>query len=417
MAKRLIWALIGGLVLQVTSFAQITAEDDLAGRDGSRIISTAVPFLTISPDARAAGMADVGVATTPDANATYWNPAKLPFIKEGSGDDYDMGFALSYTPWLRKLINDMSLSYLTGYKRLREEEVISASLLYFNLGSMTFRDNNNVITGEHNPREFAFNVAYSRKLSNNLGLALGLKFIRSNLAGSISIGPGNTQTKPGHTAAADVSVYYNKEKVAVAGRLFDIALGANLSNVGAKISYTNNDQADFIPTNLKLGFAATTEIDAYNKITLAVDANKLLVPTPPTYLADTTDEDGNKIVDQGRDPDETGLIGGMFGSFADAPGGFSEEMKEFMISIGAEYWYDDLLAVRAGYYFESQIKGNRKYFTLGLGVRYNNFGIDFSYLIPVRQNNPLQDTLRLSLIFNIKDKTPNIGGNSIGDDS
>lgn len=377
-------------------------EDDLQGRGGRRIISTAVPFLNISPDTRHAAMGDVGVATSPDANAMYWNQAKLAFLESHKGQQRDMGFSLNYTPWLRQLINDMSLSQLSGYKRLSDEEVIGLSLTYFDLGSMTFRDQNNNVIGEENPREFAVSTAYSRKLSDNLGVSLGLKYIYSNLSNGYNLEGGGT-TRPGHSAAADIGVYYDKEYSGLAKKLglynANVAFGGNISNVGAKISYTTLDDGNFIPTNLRLGTALTAEIDPYNKFTLAFDVNKLMVPSPPTYEVDSS---GNRTIRDGMDPDRS-LINGIFTSFGDAPGGFSEEMSEIMMSIGVEYWYANALAVRAGYFSESAMKGNRKYFTVGVGVEYNMFGFDFSYLIPQMINHPLQDTVRFGLSYNINE--------------
>ncbi len=402
MAKRLFLALLVVVSMTGYTFGQISSEEDQIGRGDYRgIISTAVPFLTIAPDARAAGMGDVGVATAPSANSSYWNPAKLPFVQSKDGELYDFGGSLSYTPWLRKLINDMAISYLTGYKRLRREEVVSFSMTYFDLGSMTFRDLNNNITGFHSPREFAFNLAYARMLTEDLSVSLGVKFIRSNLAGSISNNSG-LNIKPGNTVAADLAVYYKKEDIMVGGMPFDFAAGANISNVGAKISYSSVSDPDFIPTNLKLGVSATTEIDQYNKVSFAVDINKLMVPSPPIYTAGSDDE--NDTIIAGKDPNRS-FIPGMFGSFSDAPNGFKEELQEIMIGAGVEYWYANVLAVRGGYYHEHKLKGNRKYVTLGLGVSYNKFAFDFAYLIAVTQGNPLADTLRFSLLVNMHGKS------------
>lgn len=404
------------ITLSLSGFGQITADEDIAGRDGSRIISTAVPFLTISPDARAGGMADIGVATTPDALSSYWNPAKLVFIKNTKGDqDLKMGASLSYTPWLRKLINDMSLNHLTGYYKRNQEEAFGLSMTYFDLGDITFRNESNQVTGEHRPREFSLNGVYSRKLSNNLSVGIGAKFIHSNLTGDLTLDDGST-TKPGNTAAADVSVYYTKEVRGLATKLGlyngNVAFGANISNIGAKISYSSDDAADFIPTNLRVGWSATGEIDPYNRITFAMDLNKLMVPSPPVYETDSLGNTTSTIA-SGKDPDR-GFLSGIFGSFSDAPDGIGEELKEFTMAFGAEYWYANAFAARAGFFSENALKGNRKYFTLGIGVNYNSFGVDMSYLVPIRQNNPLQDTLRFTLIFEIPETTPQT---SISDDS
>lgn len=371
--------------------AQVTSSDDLSGRQGTRIISTPVSFLTISPDSRSAGLADAGVATSPDANSTYWNAAKLAWTEE------DMGISLSYAPWLRKLVSDMSVSYLSGYKKIRKEEAIGFSLSYFNLGNMQFRDESNQPIGnEFRPREWALGGYYSRKLSNVMSVSLGLKYIYSNLTNGIQLSNG-TQTRPGKTAASDIGVYYNND-VIIGGRMFNLALGGNISNLGGKISYSDGSDGNFIPTNLRIGTALTTEIDEFNKVTFILDVNKLMVPSPPVL-------DNNQDIVSGQDPDR-GFISGVFGSFTDAPDGFSEELKEFMISSAVEYWYTQFLAARAGYFFESALKGNRKYFTVGLGIRYEQYGFDFAYLIPTGRNNPLQDTLRFSLSYSFNKPKP-----------
>lgn len=400
---------IGLFGLSLNINAQVSADKDVSGRDGSRIITTAVPFLNISPDARAGGMADVGVATSPDANSIYWNPAKLAFIEDSqTKKQLSMGGSLSYTPWLAKLIDDMAIMNLSGFKRISKQEVIGASLYYFDLGDMTFRDENGNAIGDNSPREYAISGVYSRMLSDNLSVGIGAKFINSNLAGNGTSLSGGGVAKPGRSAAADVSVYYTKD-IAIKGRPVNMAFGANISNIGSKISYSSKGNSNFIPTNLRLGTAITTEIDAYNKITLAFDANKLLVPTPPTYKLN---EDGNTELDEnnqptildGKDPNR-GFISGMFGSFSDAPGGGSEELKEITLALSAEYWYYNTFAARAGIFSENEIKGNRKYMTFGLGLKYQIYGFDFAYLVPLKQNNPLQDTLRFSLLINILSKT------------
>jgi len=289
----------------------------------------------------------------------------------------------------------MALSYLTGYYKLSEEQAFGFSLLYFDLGSIQFTDKEGNNLNIFNPKEYAISAAYSRKLSENLGVALALKFIHSNLSGNISLGP-ETETKPGNTAAGDLSVYYKKDFM-IKGKNINFATGANISNIGAKISYTNNEEKDFIPTNLRIGFSTTADIDEYNKITFAFDANKLMVPSPPIY----SDTNGNQMIVKGKDPNRP-LLSGIFGSFSDAPGGFKEEMREIMLSFGLEYWYTDLFAVRAGYFNEHVTKGNRKYFTLGIGIRYQVFGLDFAYLTTLEQNHPLAETLRFTLLFDFE---------------
>jgi hypothetical protein len=357
----------------------------------SNVITTAVPFLTISPDARSGGMGDVGVAISPDANSVYWNAAKLAFA------DKDMGFALSYTPWLRKLgINDMSLSYLSGYKKLSKQEAIGVSLNYFNMGSITFTDGTGQAYQDFKPKEFAVSVTYSRKLSKKFSVAPTIKYIYSNLSGNLTIPGSTTTTKPGNAAAVDLGAFYTTD-TRVSGMDAKVSLGAVISNFGSKISYTTSSQKDFIPTNIKVGGAFQLQVDQYSKFVIAGDANKLMVPTPGVK-----NTDGTYI---GNDPTQNkSMFSGVFGSFTDAPGGAKEELREIILSAGVEYWYNDLLAIRGGYFNESKYKGNRKYFTLGMGIRYQMFGIDFAYLVPVVQNNPLAETLRFTLHFDFKSK-------------
>jgi hypothetical protein len=359
----------------------------------SRIITTAAPFLSIAPDSRAAGMGDAGAATSPDANATHWNAAKLAFI------DKDYGASISYTPWLRQLVNDMSLAYLSGYYKLRKEDVVSVSLFYFDLGRIQFVNEQNNPIKDFNPQEYAVALNYSRRLSDKLGVSAGAKFIHSNLTGNVSADPNNTEARPGNTAAVDLGIFHTNE-ILVAGKPSTLNFGASITNLGAKISYSTSNQSDFIPTNLRLGTAFTTPLDDYNKLTFTLDANKLLVPTPPV-------RDGSRNILQGRDNNRS-TLNGIFTSFNDAPGGTQEELRELMYSAGMEYWYDELFAIRAGYFHEHQTKGNRKYFTAGIGLRYNVMGLDIAYLVPVEQNNPLQNTVRFTLMVNFekpKEKT------------
>ncbi|MEN7549651.1 type IX secretion system outer membrane channel protein PorV [Rapidithrix thailandica] len=385
--KFIISFLFMGLIGQTVSMAQDDQTPQIIGQDkNSNPIITAVPFLTIAPDARSAGMGDAGVALSPDANAAYWNPSKLAFAKQR------MGFSLSYTPWLQKIVGDMSLAYLSGYRKLNENQVIGGSLRYFNLGSMEFTNTSGSTIADFNPREFAFDLTFAMKLSERLSIGGTGRFIHSNLTGNISSGATTNDTKPGNTAAVDLSMYYNNEDVMFLGYPTNVAFGVNLSNIGFKITYTDENQKDFIPTNLRLGTAITTHFDPMNKLTWAFDVNKLLVPTPPHY-------DENRNIIAGKDPDRS-MISGMFGSFGDAPDGFSEEMKELIFATGLEYWYNDLFAVRGGYFHENKTKGNRQYFTFGLGLRYQKFGIDFAYLAASQRNHPLEDTLRFTLMVN-----------------
>ncbi len=396
--KFLFLTLFLSVVVLINANAQAVPVDnngnpvDLTGQTPSQnVITTGVPFLTISPDARSGGMADVGVAISPDANSMYWNAAKLAFSEK------DMGFALSVTPWLRKLgINDMSLSYLTGYKKLSKQEAIGVSMNYFNLGSITFTDATGNPYQDFRPKEFSFAVTYSRKLSDKFSIAPTIKYIYSNLSGNLTIPNSSTTTKPGNAAAIDLGVYYTTDEK-ISGMDSKISFGAVVSNFGSKIAYTTSGQKDFIPTNLKVGGAFQIELDQYSKFVFAADANKLLVPSPPVR-----DVDGNIV--KGKDTNRS-MMSGVFGSFTDAPFGAKEELREVMLCAAVEYWYNDLFAVRGGYFNENKYKGNRKYFTLGLGIRYQMFGLDFAYLIPVVQNNPLAETLRFTLHFDFKTKS------------
>lgn len=349
----------------------------IGGQDTDRnVIATAVPFLSIAPDPVSGAMGDVGVATTPDINSTYWNAAKLVFVNQNSG------LGLSYTPWLKKYVDDMSLSYLSGYKKLDDEQAFGLALTYFNLGDIELTNGAGQPIGSFTPREFALSASYSRKLSDNLSIGVTGKYILSNLSGNITTSPV-TDPKPGTSIAADIGLYHNKQ-ITVFNKQSLLALGAAISNIGSKISYNSADEEDFIPTNLRIGSSLSSFLDPYNKITFALDVNKLMVPTPQS--------DGSH-----RDK---GLLAGMFGSFADAPGGFREEIQEIMFSFGAQYEYQEKFAIRAGYFYEHVNKGNRKYFTAGLGFKVEKFEINFSYLVPQLQEHPLAETLRFGAIFN-----------------
>ncbi len=386
-------ALISGLVA-VSSATVVAQSSTVIGQD-LNTITTAVPFLQIGPDARSGGMGEVGVSSAPDANSLHWNPAKYTYI------DGDMGFSLSYSPWLRALVSDINLAYLTGYKKLANDQVISGSLLFFSLGDINFTDVLGDPIGTYRPNEFAISGAYSRKLTNNISGAVSARYIHSNLTQGIS--SGNASTKPGNTVAADIAIYSQRD-LTFKNMEGYFAWGINISNIGAKISYTDdNTQRDFIPTNLRLGPSLTLDVDDFNRLTFMVDFNKLLIPTPPIYALDDNgqpviDDNGNPVIAKGKSNDVS-VPAGMFQSFFDAPGGFSEEVREVAIGVGVEYWYDKQFAIRGGYFHEDRTKGNRKFFTLGAGLRYNVFGLDFSYLIPTDQRNPLENTLRFTLHF------------------
>lgn len=366
----------------------------ITGADRLNTITTAVPFLMISPDSRAGGMGDVGVATTPDANSLHWNPAKYAFV------DDQIGFSVSYVPWLRALVPDINLSYLSGYTKLNDNEAIGMELRYFSLGNITFTDITGTTIGQYKPNEFTLGTAYSRKLSDNFSLAISGRYIYSNLTGGQLA--GGMTTVPGQSIAADIAGYFEKP-IMLGKQEFDLALGWNISNIGNKISYTETSTRDFIPINLRLGTAIGTNFDDYNKMSIAFDINKLLVPTPPEYDIQDQDNDGetDEII-SGKDPNVS-VVSGMFQSFGDAPGGFKEELREINFSIGSEYWYANQFAIRGGYFHEHNTKGGRKFFTFGSGVKYNVFELDFSYLInasrAINGNNPLANTMRFTLIF------------------
>jgi hypothetical protein len=367
------------LVVLLCAFSANSQAPAIIGQDTLRNpIITAVPFIGITPDARSAGMGEAGVAISPDAHASYWNVGKLGFMEQESG------MAFSYTPWLQKIVGDMNLVYLTGFKKLSDFQTVSASLRYFDLGSLTFTDASGGVIRPFNPREFTIDAAYGLKLSDNLGLGVAGRYIYSNLSGGISA--STLDTRPGSTFGIDLGVYYEGEAFDLGQYPANLSLGANISNIGFKITYSNQNQQDFIPTNLRLGGALTTNFDPYNKLTFALDFNKLLVPTP-TYSA----------TGQLNSPS---LFSGIFGSFSDAPGGFSEELQEINLATGLEYWYNDLFAARAGFFYEPSAKGGRQYATLGLGLRYQLLQFDFAYLVPSVRNHPLEDTIRFSLLFN-----------------
>lgn len=356
---------------------------------GANVITTGVPFLTIAPDSRAAGLGDAGVATSPDVNAQHWNPAKYAFIES------DMGIALSYSPWLRSLVNDINLAYLVGYKKLDEYQTISSSLRYFALGDIVFTDEYATTIGQQSPNEFAFDLGYTRLLSDRWAGAVAIRYIRSDLTGGQLI--NGVESHAGNSYAADVAFYYRNEfQMNRSENVF--SAGVNIQNIGAKISYTDGEVKDFIPTNMKLGIAYTTELDDYNTFTFTADVNKLLVPTPPK---DTTTYDPGTIIYPGGINSDKSVVGGMFSSFTDAPGGFKEELQEVTLSAGVEYWYNKQFALRAGYFYENEYKGNRKFMTAGAGLKLNVFSLDFAYLLPIVRNHPLENTLRFTLSFDV----------------
>lgn len=372
------------------SAAQTSDKSNLLGQLNT--ITTAVPFLLISPDARSGGMGDQGVSSTPDANSIHWNPSKLAFIEKKSG------IAVSYTPWLKALVNDIFLGYLGGYTKLQNNQTVGASLRYFSLGNITFTNNNGEVLRDFKPNEFAIDLAYSRKLSKNFAGGIALRYIHSNLTGGIDV--QGSASKAGNTVAADVSAYF-QEEIELGNKSALFTSGIDISNIGAKIAYTETGTKNFIPTNLRIGPGIKIKLNDFNELAFNLDLNKLLVPTPPIYGQDTAKSGANGTKDliiYGKDPDVS-VAQGIFQSFTDAPGGGKEELKEVNYAIGMEYWYDKQFAFRAGYFHEDKLKGNRKYFTLGAGLKYNVFGIDLAYLIPTEQRNPLENTLHFTLTF------------------
>jgi len=381
------------VLLSVESiYAQCTFDQNgrLVNLDGTpctNTIVTAVPFLRIVSDARAGAMGDAGIATTADPNAMHFNASKLVFAES------ETAISATYTPWLRALgLSDVYLAYLTGYKQLDELQTVGFGLRYFSLGSIQFTDVNGEPLREGRPNEFEIAVAYSRKLADKLSAGVTGKFIYSNLAAGQNL-PGGETIEVGIAGAADISFTYLTD-LNLSNTESNLAIGLALTNIGSKITYTRSTVRDFLPTNLGLGVAWNLDPNPYNRLTLAVDVNKLMVPTP--CQGPDCDQDGDGIPDyKAQSP-----ISGIFTSFTDSPEGFSEELRELYYSFGLEYWYDKQFAVRAGYFNEHLQKGNRKYFTVGLGLKYNVFGLNFSYLIPTtNQRNPLDNTLRFTLLF------------------
>ncbi len=359
------------------------------------VVTSAVPFLRISPDARSGGMGDVGVATPPDANSAFWNLAKTAFLTNKGA------IAVTYTPWLKDLgLNDVYLAALTGYYKISDDEAISASMRYFNLGNIQFTDNLGNDLSLFRPREFSFDAGYSRKLSDKLSLGIALRYINSNLAGNNTF---NGQVyKAASAVAGDISLFHSSTTADGSGFNYGVAI----TNLGSKISYTNDAaQKDYIPANLGLGVAYTKAFDENSKVTFAFDINKLLVPTPPVFSTDGTINGGGGTAQDTINLNNyrnQSVVSSWFKSFGDAPGGFSEELKEVQASLGAEFWYQNQFAFRAGYFYENALKGNRQYFTLGAGLKYNTFGLNFSYLLPSGNGvnrNPLSNTLRFTLVF------------------
>jgi len=393
----LLSALMGGFFTSALQAQIAGSNSQLDGRQNT--ITTAVPFLMITPEARGGGMGDVGAALPNDPYAMHWNISKLPFNeKKGS-------VGLSYTPWLRSLVPDISLAYLTGYSKINDRSAIAGSLRYFSMGNIQFTDQFGNSTGTYTPNEFAIDLGYASKLSEHFSLGIAFRYIRSDLAGAFN--QSQTPVQAGNAFAGDITSYYtNKTKVKIEGKKYNLnyGIGTAITNIGSKISYTSKQYENFIPINLRVGGYTQLEIDKYNTIALALDFNKLLVPSNPVYAVDSTGtfivKDGDLVIEEGMDPNVP-VIQGMLQSFYDAPGGFKEELQEINISGGIEYWYDKQFALRTGFFYEAPNKGNRKYITFGAGFRFNVFGLDLSYLVPIEQRNPLERTIRFSMLFDL----------------
>lgn len=394
--KRLATLLTGALLLGLAGSASAQTPSALTGQT-SNYISTGMPILLIAPDATAGALGDVGAATVPDIYSAHWNGAKFAFI-EG-----DLGFSTTYTPWLRNLgVGDMNLLYLGGYKRINASSTLAASLTYFSLGEIQSTDSEGQSNGTMNPNEFAADVTYAMKLSEELSLGASGRYIQSDLTNgqNVNDGSGYVTTKPGRSLAADLGLYWQHP---IDGAQ-TLALGAFVSNLGAKLSYSDDDtRQEFLPANLRVGVRYSCDLDESNRISVMADVNKLLVPTPPVTVGDST---YSQYYRNQTEYYNTGVMRGIIQSFYDAPGGLSEELRELQFSAGAEYWYKNTLAARAGYFYESDTKGGRQYATVGFALKYNVMQFDFAYLIPTTafSSNPLSNTMRISLTFNLTTK-------------
>ncbi len=380
--KKLTFILLPMLMISLSASAQVDKKDIF------NPVYTAVTSQTIAPDARAAGLSDVGVATDPDVNSQYWNPAKYPFTISRAG------VSISYTPWLRQIVNDMYMANLVGYYRIGDYSAVSTSLRYFNMGEVPLSSSvgsSNDMT--INPYEMSFDAAYSLMLSEKFSIAAGVRWIYSDLTYDYS-----SETTPGSAFAADIAAYY-QNYINIGQRECQLGVGLNISNIGSKINFGSDDNSEFIPTNMRLGAALMIPVDQFNRFTIAVDANKLLVPTRPIQKENETDEDYNVRLQ--KDYYDISSIGGIFKSFGDAPGGFKEELQEVSWSLGGEYVYNDKFAIRAGYHHESETKGNRKYFTVGAGFKMSAFSLDAGYVIATPKTNPLDQPLRFTLSFDM----------------
>lgn len=407
MKKRIL--IIAGTLLAKNFAAQINSQQ--LGGQTINPITTAVPFLLISPDSRQGGMGDVGVATDPDVNSVHWNGSKLAFAEKKFG----VGFTV--TPWLRLLVPDINLYYLSAYTKISKTQAVAASLRYFSLGNIELTNATGVKTGDFKPNEFAFDIAFSQKLTKNFSLGIATRYINSSISRVYFNGSSGNAAS---TVAVDLSMYYRSEKFEIGSKKAMYTAGLAFTNIGAKIKYSNDQ--NFIPMNMRIGNGIKFDMDDVNTIGCYLDFNKLLVPTPPIYKYKVDPVTGEqtaeieidpatnkKVISKGKDPNVP-VAQGILQSFGDAPGGFKEEMQEFNTSVGLEYWYNNVFAVRTGYFYEPKTKGSRQFFTIGMGVKYSVINIDGSFLIPTLLNNPLQRTWRISLSFDFdpakKEKDP-----------
>lgn len=406
--KKLVLIVAGSLVVK-NATSQINSQQ--LGGQTINPITTAVPFLLISPDSKQGAMGDVGAATEPDVNSTHWNGSKLAFAERKFG----VGFTV--TPWLRLLVPDINLYYLTGYYKINKNQAVSTSLRYFSLGNIELTNATGVKTGDFKPNEFAYDIGFSQKLSKNFSMGIAARYINSSISRVYFNGSSGNAAS---TVAVDLTMFYKSNKFKLGDKKAVATAGLAFTNLGAKIKYSNDQ--NFIPMNMRLGGGLKTDIDDYNTIGFYLDFNKLLVPTPPIYKykvdpstgAITTEVEvdpatGKKVIEKGKDPNVP-VPQGILQSFGDAPGGLKEEMQEVNISTGLEYWYNNVFAVRTGYFYEPKTKGSRQFFTIGMGVKYSVINIDGSFLIPTLLNNPLQRTWRISLSFDFdaakKEKDP-----------
>ncbi len=374
------------LIIGVFLISRVSSQISITGLeegDYLNTVTTATPFLTITPDSRAGSMGEVGAATTADMYSLHWNPAKLAFVNSKRAG------SMAYIPWLRKLVPDISMAYITLYNRINDNSAVSGALRYFSLGEITFTDQTGTFIKTYSPNEFSIDLGYGMKFSSNFSGGVAMRYIYSDLTGGQNV--GEIETQPGQAFAVDLGTYYESDFT----DNNQWAVGMNISNIGTKISYTQDEYADFLPMNLKIGGRYSMKIDDYNQFSLAMDINKLLVPTPPQY-------DDQGTITLGQD-DGVSVVSGIFQSFGDAPGGIQEEWRELMYSFGMEYWYNNQFALRGGYFHEHATKGNRKYFTTGIGLKMTALTIDFAYLITANPGvvSPLEGTMRFSLTFDI----------------